>query len=134
MKTKVIVSLMIFSFFVLCSFNIKKNVKNDTEKAAVEWTSITYNFGKIEKNKPVTASFELKNTSMVPLVINSVKASCGCTVADYPKKPLMPGEVSYIKVTYNTKNVGIFSKSITVNTNTAETVTTLFIKGEVTET
>jgi hypothetical protein len=68
---------------------------------------------------------------MVPLIINSVRPSCGCTVADYPKEPIAPGKSGKINVTYNAASSGSFTKSITVTTNAAEANTALIIKGEV---
>jgi hypothetical protein len=98
---------------------------------AIEWISKTYDFGKIPQGKPVTAEFEFKNPSLVPLIINSVKPSCGCTVADYPKEPVLPQKTGVIKVTYNAANQGPFTKSIVVSTNAGEASETLIIKGEV---
>jgi len=104
--------------------------KKDT-KASIEWEKTTYDFGKIVKNSPATAEFEFKNKSMVPLVINSVRPTCGCTVADYPKEPVQPGKSAIITVKYNTRSIGHFSKSIIVSTNASEGETRLIIKGEV---
>jgi hypothetical protein len=98
---------------------------------AIEWTSKTFDFGKIPQGKPVTAEFQFKNPSLVPLIINSVKPSCGCTIADYPKEPVQPQKTGAIKVTYNAANAGFFQKSVVVTTNAGEETETLIIKGEV---
>jgi hypothetical protein len=100
-------------------------------KASIEWEKTSYDFGKIAKNTPVTVEFEFKNNSIVPLVINSVKPSCGCTVADYPREPVQPGKSAKITVNYNAGNIGHFTKSITVSSNASEGETKLIIKGEV---
>lgn len=105
--------------------------RTDDVKASIEWEETTHDFGKIAKGIPVEAKFKFKNTSMVPLMINSVRPSCGCTVADYPKVPVKPGESADIAVTYDAKNIGYFSKSIVVMTNANEPRITLYIKGEV---
>ena len=104
--------------------------KNET-KASIEWEKTSYDFGQIVKNSPADVEFEFKNNSMVPLVINSVKPSCGCTVADYPKEPVQPGKSAAITVKYNTRSIGHFAKSIIVSTNAVEGETRLVIKGEV---
>ena len=67
----------------------------------------------------------------MPLIITSVKPSCGCTVADYPKQPIPSGGEESISVTFDAKSPGYFSKTIAVYTNTEEGITNLFIKGEV---
>jgi hypothetical protein len=99
--------------------------------AAISWTSTTIDFGKIEQGKPVTAEFLFQNPSMVPLIISSVRPTCGCTVADYTKEPVQPGKSGKIGVTYNAASSGPFTKSILVSTNADEANITLIIKGEV---
>jgi len=101
--------------------------------ATFSWSQTTFDFGKIKQNEPVTNTFEFVNTGTEPLVISSVKASCGCTVTEYSKDPIAPGGKGFVKGTYNAAKVGQFTKSITVNANTEEAVVQLTIKGEVTE-
>lgn len=116
-------SILALLIFVLCSFA--------GPKAAIEWTTTEHDFGKIERNKPVTIEFTFKNPGMIPLVVTDVKSSCGCTVPDYPKEPIAPNGEGTIVVTYDAKVSGYFSKTVSVYTNTGEGVTQLFIKGEV---
>jgi hypothetical protein len=97
----------------------------------ITWTETTLDFGKIEQGNPVTAEFEFKNPSMVPLIISSVRPTCGCTIADYPKEPVQPGKSGKIAVTYNAASSGFFQKSIVVTTNASENNISLIIKGEV---
>jgi hypothetical protein len=99
--------------------------------AGITWKTTSVDLGKIEQGKPVTVEFEFTNPSMVPLIINSVRPNCGCTVADYPKEPIQPGKSGKIITTYNAASSGAFSKSVVITTNTAEVNTSLVIKGEV---
>lgn len=101
--------------------------------AAFTWNQTTFDFGKIKLNEPVTNTFEFVNTGSEPLVISSVKASCGCTVTEYSKDPIQPGGKGFVKGTYNAAKVGQFTKTMTVNANTEDAVVQLTIKGEVTE-
>jgi hypothetical protein len=103
------------------------------EAAIFSWAVTTFDFGRIQKDSPVTTEFSFVNEGNVPLVITSVQASCGCTVAEYTKDPIAPGDKGFVKATYNAAKVGVFNKSITVNANTEETTVQLFIKGEVVE-
>ena len=52
--------------------------------------------------------FEYRNEGDKPLIITKVKASCGCTATNYSKEPLLPGESSKIRATYNAHNPGAF--------------------------
>lgn len=99
--------------------------------ATIEWKITEHDFGKIPQNKEVTHEFTFKNPGMIALIINDVKSSCGCTVPEYPKAPIPPGGEGKIKVVFDAKSSGHFSKTITVYSNTQEKETKLYIKGEV---
>lgn len=74
-------------------------------------------YGEIAKGADGHGTFTFKNTGDKPLIIKNVKPSCGCTVAEYPKEPVMPGNSAEIKVGYNTNIVGPFSRTIEVYSN-----------------
>jgi hypothetical protein len=74
--------------------------------------------------------FEFKNTSKKPAVITNVQTSCGCTAADRPEAPIRKGKKGFIKVHYDTKRVGAFTKTITVFSNVGDPII-LTIKGTV---
>ena len=67
-----------------------------------------------------------------PLMITNAKGSCGCTVPEWPKEPIMPGETGVIKVEFNSKGKkGVQSKRVTITANTEPVQTFLTIKGEI---
>ena len=131
MKSKKILSSL-FIVTILLGMEITTQAQDAAKPVSgVTWKTTTIDLGKIEQGKPVTVEFEFTNPSMVPLIINSVRPSCGCTAADYPKEPVAPGKSGKIALTYNAAASGAFTKSTTVTTNSAEGNTTLIIKGEV---
>ena len=77
----------------------------------------TIDYGKIEKASEGARVFVFTNVGDQPLIIETIKSSCGCTVPKKPEAPIMPGEKGEIKVSYDTKRVGGFSKSITISSN-----------------
>ncbi len=104
--------------------------------AEIKFDKTTHNFGTFsEKDPKVTCTFSYTNVGETPLVVNQAIASCGCTVPEYTKTPVQPGEKGEIKVTYNGagKFPGHFKKSITVRTNGAVEMTRLYIEGDMTE-
>jgi hypothetical protein len=105
----------------------------NTETPAFSWDVTAYDFGKIQLNNPVTHEFKFINTGDAPLVISSVQASCGCTVAEYSKDPIPPGAQGFVKATYNAAKRGVFTKTVTINANAEESIVQLIIKGEVVE-
>lgn len=110
-------------------------VAAQTKQADIKFKQTTYNFGKFSENKPVVScNFEFTNTGDAPLIIHQAIASCGCTVPQYPKQPIMPGKTGVVKVTYNgTGRVpGALHKSITLRTNGRTEIIRLYIEGEMT--
>lgn len=80
-------------------------IKVNTEK---------YDFGKIKQNVPVTTEFTITNLSNKPIVIEDVKASCGCTTPEIPKEPIAPNASTKLKVGYNAAALNFFDKPITI--------------------
>lgn len=120
----------LIAFILLCTFTLSLQGEMGPT-AVIEWNNLTVDFGKIPQNKPIVVEFKFLNPGILPLIITSVKPSCGCTVADYPKEPIPSGGQGTISVTFDAKSSGYFSKTITVHSNTEEGITNLFIKGEV---
>jgi len=94
------------------------------------WEETMHNFGVIKHNEPVNHEFRFVNKGSEPLIITSVQASCGCTVAKYSKDPIEPGGEGFVMATYDASTRGVFNKTVTVNANTDRAVV-LTIRGEV---
>ena len=105
-------------------------------QAEIKFDKLTNDFGTFSESSPVvTCTFTFTNVGNQPLVVNQAVASCGCTVPEYTKDPVKPGEKGEIKVTYNGtgKFPGHFKKSITVRTNGVTEMTRLYIEGDMEE-
>ena len=113
--------------------NTKQSTNFIKDAGSFTWSETSFDFGKIKVNKPVTHEFSFINGGDSPLVVTSVQASCGCTVAKYSKDPISPGASGYVTATYNAARVGVFTKTITVNANTGNGAVVLTVKGEVVE-
>lgn len=71
------------------------------EKVGVEIPEMVYDFGTAKETAgTVEHTFVLKNTSKVPVSILTAIPSCGCTVADYDRKPIMPGKDGEVKIKF----------------------------------
>lgn len=95
----------------------------------IKFEKETHDFGTIEYNKPASYEFKFTNTGSAPLILSDVQPGCGCSVADYSKTPVKPGDAGTIKVTYNAAVKGPFTKSFVVKSNTRTPIKTLTIKG-----
>ena len=91
----------------------------------------SHDYGTIPQGTPASYEFEFSNAGDSPIIINNVKPSCGCSVAEFPKTPIKPGTTGTIKVTYNAAVKGPFTKQFTVLSNSKTAVRTLVIKGKV---
>ncbi|QVY65866.1 DUF1573 domain-containing protein [Polaribacter sp. Q13] len=89
----------------------------------------TIDYGKIDKSSNGERVFVFTNIGDQPLIIKNVQSSCGCTVPKKPEQPIMPGQKGEIKVSYDTKRVGGFSKTITVFSNAKTARKMIKIKG-----
>lgn len=76
-----------------------------------------HDYGTIKQGANGTCEFTITNTGSEPLIISRAKGSCGCTVPDWPKEPIMPGTTAVMSVKYDTKRVGPINKSVTITSN-----------------
>lgn len=80
-----------------------------------------HDFGKIPQGKPVYYYFDIQNTGAVPLKLDNVQASCGCTTPEWNKEAIAAGGSDKIRVGYNAATEGYFEKFITVTYNGSST-------------
>ena len=94
----------------------------------------THDFGKITEGEKVSYSFKFKNTGNANLIISAASGSCGCTVPEWPKDPIAPGQSAAINVIFNSEGKsGAQKKTITLAANTVPNAHVLTITGEVLE-
>lgn len=102
------------------------------EAAEIKFDTTTFDFGTVTAGEVVTHVFNFTNTGKGPLVISKANASCGCTVPDYPRDPIMPGGSGKISVQFNTTGkLGAQNKTVTVTANTNPSNTELILTGKV---
>lgn len=104
-----------------------------SNKTTIVFEDDVFNFGEMTQGEKVNFEFEFKNNGDHPLVILSVRPSCGCTLTeDWPDYPIAPGEGGVIPVEFNSEGKkGHQSKSITLVANTTPRTTLLMIEGDV---
>lgn len=60
-----------------------------------------HDFGRLSAGENISYGFHFRNTGNSDLIISGCSASCGCTVASYPKGRIAPGGEGYITVSFN---------------------------------
>ena len=138
----ILLSLLIITIFISCDSVRRKNkIADDAgtkmtlalkDSTSVELLDSVYNFGKIKQGESVSFNFRFKNTGKRALVVTDAFASCGCTVPEKPDRPIMPEEISFIKVIFNsTGKSGHQEKNVTINANTNPSFPAIKLTGEV---
>jgi hypothetical protein len=96
-----------------------------------QWIEETHDFGTIPQGTPVEWKFEFTNVGKEPIIISTVQKTCGCTVTDWSKEPIMPGQKGFVSAQYNAAKEGPFTKAITVQSDATTPSVKLFFKGTV---
>ncbi len=135
-------SFFLLGFFLLitgCDVRKKDTKANIPSKievkdpTTVQVIDSVYDFGKVSEGEVIEYSYRFKNNGNKPLVITEQpRASCGCTIAERPEEPVMPGDTGYIKVKFNSENrPGEARKTVTVSSNANPPFPELLLMGEV---
>lgn len=133
MKKTILLLALFVGFGTLASAQDKVELSTDATPK-IEFEKKTHDFGTFEEGTQATVTFTFKNTGNAPLVLNSVRASCGCTTPKWTKEPIAPGEEGTVTAIYNSKGrVGNFTKTITVTHNGEGGTVYLTIRGVVTK-
>jgi hypothetical protein len=98
-------------------------------------TTKEHDFGKFKEGAGVqTFDFLVTNNGDSPLVITQVTASCGCTTPGWTKEPIPPRGTGKVTAAYDpTGRPGVFSKTLSISSNSKPDPVVLIIKGEVIE-
>jgi hypothetical protein len=106
------------------------DASSNLPKTKIKFSNDMHEFGNVEVNSENKYSFSFTNSGNEPLKISNAKGSCGCTVPDWPKKPILPGQSGKIDVIFRpskgqagTKQ----TKTVTVSANTSPENTILKI-------
>ena len=98
----------------------------------IEFVSTEHDFGQVREGEQVVATYEVKNTGKVDLLIHNIRVSCGCTSPKFDNRPIRPGRSSTIEVTFDTRGrVSVHRRSVVFIANTDPSNTNLYIIGEV---
>jgi len=138
----VAISIIIQSCGSSSSNNVSTDVVNNSKSATIAtgdgsmpkilFEETEHDFGNMIQGERVIYGFHFTNVGGSDLLITQVSTSCGCTVGDYPRKPITPGESGIIEVTFDSnKRKGYQNKTITVLTNTNPNSSTLRIKTKI---
>ncbi len=136
---KIIITLSLMLFGMAITFGqttttTTTSPTQDDNGPAITFAKLVHDYGTVTKGGDGNCEFKFTNSGKEPLILSNVQTSCGCTVPDWPKDPILPGKTATIKVNYTKMNiVGTISKQITVYSNATNGTVVLSIKGTVVE-
>jgi hypothetical protein len=117
--TKYIFSILIFQNVALLAQ--QSNDVDTTSFAQISFETTVHNFGDVNQGEKVEQIFKFKNSGNLPLVLQNVLTTCGCTVPEWPKDPVVPGAEGELKVIFDsTAKIGRQNKVITIRSNSRE--------------
>lgn len=106
---------------VLCTSALwaqEKTAQDTTNFAQMQFETSAFDFKVLHQGEKMTRSFEFKNTGNLPLIVQNVLTTCGCTVPEWPTEPVAPGATGQIKVIFDsTAKIGRQNKVITIRSN-----------------
>lgn len=120
--------LFIAAAFILSAGAMAQSSKPDD---VAKFNTDKYDFGKVKQAVPAIYYFEITNKSAKPIVIEGAHSTCGCTVPEFPKEPILPGKTAKVKVEYNAVQGGRFDKPVYVKFAGMAEEKVLGITGEV---
>lgn len=147
MVKKVILCVLSALFFMACYNGKESNTEissddvnisegeNGSKKNSlpeIKFEEELHDFGKITQGEKVSYAFVFTNTGKTNLIISSAAGSCGCTVPEYPKEPILPGQKGKINVVFSSEGrSGLQEKTITMVTNCEPSTRTIKIRTEI---
>lgn len=108
-----------FSSLFLCE-GFSQEIQSNQSGAQIQFLSLIYDYGVVKRGGDGRGSFKYINTGTQPLLISSVKSSCGCLVPNWNRNPVNPGDTGIISCRYDTKRIGSINKSLTVVSNSVQ--------------
>jgi Protein of unknown function (DUF1573) len=125
---KMILIFTILSSLISCSQIDSRNSgvssmqipKDSSLFTKITWLdSTTRDFGIIPEGQKLEVAYRFLNSGNKPLIIARVQPSCGCTIAEQPKEPVLPGKEGVIKASFNSEGrTGINHKKLYIMANT----------------
>ncbi len=110
-----------------------EEVKPEGPLPTFTWSEEEHDFGTISEGDVVEHTFTFTNNGEAPLIIESARASCGCTVPSWTKEPVPVGGTGEIQVKFDSKGKpNVQNKTVTITANTYPKVSRLRIKTFVT--
>jgi len=110
----------------------RSEMVKEMSRTTMQFYETKYNFGTVPAGKTVTHAFKFKNTGQNPLMIAKTDVTCGCTVTDFTRETIAPGNEGELTVVYNSEGQsGLQQKNIIVHSNALPDAVSIAIEADV---
>ncbi len=122
---------VVFTLLVSCNTSSVNTEEDTSPKTTVTMSKADVDLGNVIIGENKTINYYIKNTTNIPLIIDSVKSGCSCTIAEFTHQPILQNDSGLIIARFESKKgmQGYFSKSIVVLANTKPMFTVLNFSG-----
>lgn len=112
--------------------NTADGIDTDQKVPVIVFDEDLHDFGRLSAGENISYSFRFRNTGNADLIITDCSATCGCTIASYPKERIAPGADGYVTVSFNSRGKsGQQYQEVTVMSNAQPARTKLKITARV---
>ncbi len=136
---------LLFASLTACNNSASSKIEGEEKEETVDATTVenegapvfsfqneSHDFGQIQEGAKVEHDFVFTNTGDAPLIISNAEGSCGCTVPQWPREPLAPGEEGRIHVVFDSSGKpGMQTKEVKIHANTVPNTKVLRITAQV---
>ena len=99
----------------------QEDAADTTDFAQIAFEKTSFNFGDLNQGEKAEHVFEFTNVGNSPLILNNVLSTCGCTVPEWPRDPILTDSLGVIKVLFDSSSkIGRQNKVITIRSNSRE--------------
>jgi len=98
----------------------------------MKFEQMKHDFGLVVQGEKVTYTYVFTNTGGSDLIISNCSSTCGCTISDWTKSPVKPGDQGKVEVVFNSAGrSGTNTKTVLVLSNCQPNTTELEFTAEV---
>lgn len=119
---------LIVSFFI---FTQCASTQKTGNQGFLHCPQNNYSFGTLAFAAPAEHKFMCINTGTQALKIINIRTTCGCTIPQWDKNEIAPGDTTYVTIQYDSRRSGEFLKEIIVYPNTKQKELSLYVSGKV---
>lgn len=121
-----------YAFMLLLVYLLLGFLPAQESAPSISFRSVEQDFGELRAGRIVVLRFPFVNQGNAPLLIKDVYTGCGCTLATYPRRPIVPGDSAVISVKFHSAGrSGLQQNELRVISNSPQPETLLKISGKV---